>query len=366
MIPYGRQYIDEEDIRSVIEVLRSDFITQGPKVEEFERALAEYCGATYAVAFNSGTSALYCAYRALGLKEGDSFITTPITFTATVSMGVMLGAKPIFCDVEEDTGNMDVNLLEGLITQNTKLVVPVHYAGHPVNMQKLWEIAQRHNLWVVEDACHALGSSYKGYKTGSCKYSHITVFSFHPVKHITTGEGGAALTNDRDLYEKLLQCRNHGIKKGEDWEYSVEFPSFNFRITDIQCALGLSQLKKLSTFVERRRKVAEFYNSKLSNNPHLDLPVEKPYAFHSYHLFPIRLRDERIRREVFRRLRQSDIFVQVHYIPVYWHPFLNYPKGLCPVAERFYSKEVSLPIYPSIKDEELYYVVEKLEEILSD
>ncbi len=364
MIPYGRQFIDEEDIRAVLEVLKSDFITQGPKVEEFEKALADYCGVRYAVAFNSGTSALYCAYRALGLGRGDRFITSPITFTATVSAGVLMGAEPVFCDVEKDTGNMDTSLLEDLIDERTKLIVPVHYAGHPVDMEKVWQIAQKYGLFVVEDACHALGSYYAGVKTGACKYSHMTVFSFHPVKHITTGEGGAVLTNDRTFYERLLQCRNHGIRRGEDWEYFVEFPSFNFRITDFQCALGLSQLKKLDMFVEIRRRVAHFYHERLKENPHIDLPVEKPYALHSYHLYPIRLREPERRREVFRALRSKGIMVQVHYIPVYWHPFLNYPKGLCPKAEEFYLREISLPIYPSIKQEELELVVKSLEEVL--
>lgn len=369
MIPYGKQYIDEEDIKAVLEVLRSDFITQGPKVEEFEKALANSCEVEYAVVFNSGTSALYCIYKALGLKEGDEFITTPITFTATVSTGVLLGSKPVFCDVEEDTGNINVELLEGLITEKTKLIVPVHYAGHPVDMEKVWEIARKYGLYVVEDACHALGSKYKGFKTGSCKYSHAVVFSFHPVKHITTGEGGAVLTKDENLYKKLLQCRNHGIVRGEDWEYSVEFPSFNFRITDFQCALGISQLKKLDMFVKKRRDIAKHYFEELKDFERLSLPVEKPYAFHSYHLYPVRLKEKEKRREVFRRLRSEGIMVQVHYIPVYYHTFmqkLGYKKGLCPVAEDFYERVLSLPIYPALKEEELDFVLEKLKEALVD
>ncbi len=366
-IPYGRQSIDEEDIRAVLEVLRSDFITQGPKVEEFERALADYCGAKHAVVFNSGTSALYCIYKALGLKEGDEFITTPITFTATVSMGVMLGAKPVFCDIEPETGNLDVNLLESLITERTKLIVPVHYAGHPADMEKVWQVAEKYGLYVVEDACHALGSEYKGHKTGSCKYSHAAVFSFHPVKHITTGEGGAVLTKSYELYEKLLKCRNHGMARGEDWEYAIEFPSFNFRITDIQCALGISQLKKLNHFVQRRRELAELYREKLGGLESLSLLVEKPYAYHSYHLYPIKLTDKERRREVFKSLRAQGIGVQVHYIPVYWHPFmekLGYKKGLCPNAEDFYQREISLPMYPALKEEELELVVERLRSLI--
>ncbi|MEJ5338864.1 MAG: UDP-4-amino-4,6-dideoxy-N-acetyl-beta-L-altrosamine transaminase, partial [Aquificaceae bacterium] len=363
MIPYGKQFIDEEDIKAVLEVLRSDFITQGPKIEEFEKALAGYCGARYAVVFNSGTSALYCVYRALGLSEGDEFITTPITFTATVSTGVLLGARPVFCDVEGDTGNMDVSLLESLITERTRLIVPVHYAGHPVDMEKVWQVAQRYGLYVVEDACHALGSEYRGHKTGSCRYSHATVFSFHPVKHITTGEGGAVLTNDEGLYRRLMQCRNHGIVRGEDWEYWVEFPSFNFRITDFQCALGISQLRKLEGFVRRRRELARLYGEKFKDFDAISLPAEKPYALHSYHLYPVRLREKERRREVFRKLRAQGIGAQVHYIPVYWHPFmegLGYRRGLCPVAEDFYERVMSLPLYPALREEELEWVVEKV------
>lgn len=363
MIPYGRQFIDNQDIEEVIRALRSEFITQGPKIEEFERKLAEYCGAKYAVAFNSGTSALYCAYRVLGLRKGSQFITSPITFVATVSAGVLNGLKPRFADVEPDTGNMDVNLVEKLITEKTRLIVPVHYAGHPVDMEKLWDLAQNNNIYVIEDACHALGSKYKGFKTGSCKFSHMTVLSFHPVKHITTGEGGAVLTNDEGFYRELQKCRNHGIIRGEDWLYSVDYPSFNFRITDFQSALGISQLKKIDSFVKKRREIAKIYEQKLKNHPLFELPVEKPYAYHSYHLYPLRVKKQEKRREIFRRLRQKGIGVQVHYIPVYFHTYFKrkgFRKSLCPNAEDFYEREISIPIYPAMRQKDLEYVIETL------
>ncbi len=371
-IPYGRQFIDEEDIKSVVEVLRSDFITQGSKIPEFEEKLASYCGAKHAVVFNSGTSALHGAYFALGLSKNDEFITTPITFVATANAGLYLGAKPIFVDVEPDTGNIDVNKIEEKITEKTKLISVVHYAGHPVDLEKVKLIADKYGLKVVEDACHALGAKYKGEKIGSCKYSDATVFSFHPVKHITTGEGGAVLTNDKEVYEKLLMFRNHGITKDKnkflnkpqgDWYYEMQFLGYNYRMTDIQAALGISQLKKLDKFVEKRREIAKIYNEAFKNNPYFDIPVEKEYAFHSYHLYPVRLKDKTKKKEIFNKLRQNGIGIQVHYIPVYLQPYyqnLGYKKGICPLAEDFYEREISLPIYPKMEHRDIIYVAKKL------
>jgi len=360
-IPYGKQYIDSEDIQSVIEILNSDFLTQGPKVKEFEEKLAQYCGAKYAVAFNSGTSALHGAYFASGLADGDEFITSPITFAATSNAGLFLEAKPVFVDIESDTGNIDVNKIERTITDKTKLIVPIHYAGHSCNMEEINKIANKYNLKIVEDACPALGGLYKDSKIGSCKYSDMTVFSFHPVKHITTGEGGAVLTNDKELYEKLLMFRSHGITKEKEklinthegnWYYEIHYLGYNYRITDIQCALGLSQLKKLDNFIKRRREIVNIYNEAFKDNPFFDLPVEKDYALHAYHLYPIRLKDQYKdeKKEVFKKLKENGVGVQVHYIPVYWHPYykgLGYKKGLCAVAEDFYQKEISLPLYPA-------------------
>ncbi|SNZ03788.1 UDP-4-amino-4,6-dideoxy-N-acetyl-beta-L-altrosamine transaminase [Persephonella hydrogeniphila] len=373
-IPYGRQFIDEEDIKAVIKVLKSDYITQGPKISEFERKLADYCGAKYAVVFNSGTSALHGAYFSIGLTKGDEFITTPITFAATSNAGLYLGAKPIFVDIELETGNIDVSKIEEKTTKNTKAISVVHYAGHPVDMKNVKKIADKYNLKVVEDACHALGAKYENEKIGSCRYSDVTVFSFHPVKHITTGEGGAVLTNDQDVYEKLLMFRNHGITKDKgrfvhkqegEWYYEMQFLGYNYRMTDIQAALGISQLKKLDRFVERRREIAQLYNEAFRDNPFFDIPVEKEYASHSYHLYPIRLKDKylKIKEKIFDNLRKLGIGVQVHYIPVYWHPYyekLGYRKGICPEAEDFYKREISLPIYPAMSNKDIEYVVKKV------
>jgi len=385
-IPYSRQFIDQDDINDVIKVLKSDFITQGTKIPEFEQKLAEYCGAKYAVVFNSGTSALHGAYFSLGLKKSDEFITSPITFVATANAGLYLGAIPVFVDVEKKTGNIDVSKIEKRITKKTKLLVPVHYAGHPVDLEAIHKIAKKHHLFVVEDACHALGAKYRRQKKevrsqnkikksgdwikiGSCTYSDMTVLSFHPVKHITTGEGGAVLTNNEEFYKRLMMFRTHGITKNKfmhkpdgDWYYEMQLLGYNYRMTDIQAALGISQIRKLDSFVERRRAVADFYHNALKDNPYFDIPSEEDYAFSSYHLYPIRLKDtyKNKKRQIFSGLRKKGIGVQVHYIPIYWQPYyrdLGYKKGLCPVAENFYKRELSIPVYPGLTEKEISYVI---------
>jgi UDP-4-amino-4,6-dideoxy-N-acetyl-beta-L-altrosamine transaminase len=372
-IPYGKQWIGDDDIEEVINVLKSDFITQGPKIAEFEEKLAGYCEAKYGVVFNSGTAALHGASFSLGLKEDDEFITTPMTFVATSNAGLYLGAKPVFVDIEFDTGNIDVSKIEDKITDKTKLISVVHYAGHPADMEKVKEIANKYNLKTVEDACHAIGARYKESKMGSCKYSDVTAFSFHPVKHITTAEGGAVLTNEKDIYDKLLTFRNHGITKNEnkfinkpdgDWYYEMQILGYNYRMTDIQAALGISQLKKLDKFIEKRRKIVQIYNDAFEKNDFFDIPQEKHYAYNSYHLYVIRIKDEYkdIKREIFSALRHEGLGVQVHYIPVYWHPYyqnLGYKKGFCSTAEDFYHREISLPIYSAMKEEDIKYVIEK-------
>ena len=373
-IPYGRQWIDDGDIEEVVKVLRGEFITQGKTVEKFERALAEYCGAKYCVVFNSGTSALIGAYFAIGLTERDNFITSPITFVATANAGRVWGAEVRFGDVENDTGNLNPEGLEDLIDEKTKLIVPVHYAGHPVDLEGFRKLADKHNLFLIEDACHALGARYKDSKIGSAYYSDAVIFSFHPVKHITTGEGGAVLTNDTTIYKRLKLVRNHGITKDVKdflnppdggWYYEQHFLGFNFRLTDFQSALGLSQLKKLDFFVKRRREIASAYNELFRDNPYFDLPPERDYAFHSYHLYPIRLKDpyKHLKREIFSKLREAGLGVQVHYIPVYRQPYyrnLGYRNFTLPNAEDFYRREISLPIFPAMDDRAVREVAKRV------
>lgn len=375
-IPYGRQDISESDIQAVIDVLKSDYLTQGPKIKEFEDKLAQFSGSKYALVLNSGTSALHAAYFALGLTHGDDFITSPMTFVATANAGLYLGANPLFCDIEPNMGNINSSQIESKITSKTKLISPVHYAGHPADMEKISEIAKKYNLSVVEDASHAIGSTYKNSKTGSCKFSDITVFSFHPVKHITTGEGGAVLTNSKELYEKMQLFRSHGITKDVgkltdktvgEWYYEMQELGFNYRMTDIQAVLGISQLERLPEFIRRRREIASKYRNAFKDNEIFDIPQEQEYAQSSYHLFPILLKDKFVdkRKDFFDFLRANNIWVQVHYIPVHLQPFYkkrNWKTGDFPEAVKFYEKEISLPMYPAMTDSEQDYVINKINE----
>ncbi|MBI2023011.1 UDP-4-amino-4,6-dideoxy-N-acetyl-beta-L-altrosamine transaminase [Candidatus Giovannonibacteria bacterium] len=373
MIPYSHQSIGEDDIKAVVDVLRSDFLTQGPKVGEFERALAKEAGAKFAVAFSNGTAALEAAYFAAGLKKGDEVITTPLTFAATSNAALWSGAKIVFADIEEGSGNIDPKEVEKKITPRTRAIVPVDYSGLPAKLDELKVLAKKHNLILLEDSAHALGASYKGKKIGGI--ADMTMFSFHPVKSIATGEGGAIATNNKDFYEKLCLYRSHGITKdikkletspAGDWYYEMQELAHNYRMTDMQAALGITQLKKLGKFIVARKKIVARYNEAFKNNKNIILPKEYKGASSSWHLYPLRLKDNSKRAEVFKKLRDAGIGVQVHYIPVYWHPYyrkLGYKKGLCSSAEKFYESEISIPIFPGLTQKYQQFVIEKIQGI---
>jgi len=368
-IPYSRQNINKNDIKEVIKVLGSDFLTQGPKLKEFEISLCKYTGASYAVAVSSGTAALHIACLAAGIKPGDEAITSPLTFLASANCILYCGADPIFSDIEPDTGNIDPVGLEKNISKRSKVIIPVHFAGHPCDLKAIRKIAKKYGLTVIEDAAHSLGAKYKNSKIGSGEYSDITILSFHPVKHITTGEGGAVLTNSKLLYDKLIMLRSHGVTKEKfnnvphgGWYYEMQLLGYNYRLTNIQSALGISQLKRIEYFVKRRRNIAQRYNEAFLNNPYFYTPEEKDYAYSSYHLYPLRLKKEYIsmRSRIFDGLRRCGLGVQVHYIPVYLQPYysgLGFKKGLCPKAEGFYFSEISIPLFPGMKNSEVDTVI---------
>lgn len=378
-IPYSKQWMDKDDIRAVVNVLESDWITQGPKIKEFENKLSQYCGAKYAVAVSSGTAALHIACLAAGISKGDEIVTSPITFVASSNCILYCGGKPVFADVQKDTINIDPGEIVKKITKRTKAIIPVHFAGHPADMGEIYKIANKYNLMVIEDACHALGSRYKSnnkwIKVGKCSHSDMTIFSFHPVKSITTGEGGAVLTNRKDLYEKLLMFRNHGVTKESSkfkvksskltgsWHYEMQYLGYNYRITDIQAALGISQLKKLDGFIEKRREIVKIYNKELSEIKEIELPIEKNHVKSAWHLYIIRLKNKYKRKDVFCKLKEKGVGAQIHYIPVYLQPYykqLGFKKGICPLAEKYYDETITIPLYPSMKNKDVKSVIQIL------
>jgi len=358
MIPYGHQTIDQDDIKAVLEVLKSDWLTQGPKVLEFEKKLTKYCGAKYAVAVANGTSALHLAYLAGSIKKGDEVITTPNTFVATTNMLLVVGARPVFCDIRLDTYNIDEKKIEGLITKNTKAIVPVHVAGHSCEMKEILRIAEKYNLLVIEDACHALGAEYNGKKIGSL-FSDMTVFSFHPIKPITTGEGGAVVTNNNIYYERLKLLRNHGITKNEEGVNIMTELGFNYRLTDLQSALGLSQLAKINKFIQRRGKIVALYSELLSDIKGIITPSESENVKSSWHLYIIRVKKEEDRDKLVDYLKQNGVTALSHYPCIYNHPYykrIGY-NDLKLSNEDLYSKTcLTIPCFPLLREKHVQYI----------
>jgi UDP-4-amino-4,6-dideoxy-N-acetyl-beta-L-altrosamine transaminase len=371
-IPYGRQSIDEEDIQAVVDVLRSDYLTTGPKVAEFERTVADYVGSKYAVAVSNGTAALHIACLAAGIGPGDEVITSPITFAASANCVLYCGGKPVFADIKSDTYNINPEDIERKITPKTKAIIPVHYTGQPCEMDVIHDIAKRHGLVVIEDGAQVISGEYKGRKIGSL--SDMTTFSFHPVKPVTTGEGGMVTTNDKDLYEKLKLFHTHGITREEEFLHKNEGPwyyeqlelGYNYRITDIQCALGISQMRKLDDFAEHRRMLAARYDKGFAGNPNVVTPFQHKDCLSSYHLYMIQV-PASVRKQTYEALRKAQIGVNVHYIPVYKMPYYQahgYEDVCCPNAEDFYSRAITLPLFADMSLEQVDYVVEQTNEIL--
>lgn len=375
-IPYGKQWIEEDDIQAVIEVLKSDYLTTGPKIKEFEEMIAGCVNAEYSVAVSNGTAALHAACFAAGVGEGDEIITSPITFAASANCALYLGAKPVFADIDPATYNISPNDIIKKITDRTKAIIPVHFTGQPCDMDEILNIAREYNLVVIEDGAHALGAEYKGKKVGSI--GDMTTFSFHPVKHITTGEGGAITTNNRELYEKLAMFRTHGITRDSGkliknegaWYYEQHFLGYNYRLTDIQAAMGISQLKKLGKFLEKRRELVAKYNEAFKGIECIITPAQSEFAQSAWHLYIIKLDLMKFginRKEIFDQLRKRNIGVNVHYIPVYYHPYyqkLGYQKGLCPNAEKLYEAIITLPLFPSMDDKDIQYIIKVVSETL--
>lgn len=384
MIPYGRQSISEDDIKAVIEVLKSDYLTQGPVVPQFENAVAQYCGAKHAVAVNSATSALHIACLALGVGKGDIVWTSPISFVASANCALYCGAEVDFVDIDPYTYNLSIDYLKEKLAQAEKIgklpkvVIPVHLAGQPCDMESIRALGNQYGFKIIEDASHAIGAKYKAQPVGNCKYSDITVFSFHPVKIITTGEGGMALTNSPDIAERMQLLRSHGITRDASkmtkqpdgaWYYQQIDLGFNYRMTDIQAALGLSQLQRLDEFIEQRQKIAHRYNKLLANLP-ITIPFQHKDSYSALHLYIVRLHLNKVslsHKEFFIKLRESEIGVNLHYIPIYLQPYyekFSYCHDDFVNANAYYDEAISLPIYPSLTEFEQTQICQIIKELL--
>jgi len=378
-ISYGKQWIDDDDVEAVITTLKSDFLTQGPAVKDFEAAICEYTGAKYCVALSNATAGLHLAVSALGIKEGMEGITSPNTFVASANCLVYNNLRPVFADIEKDSYNIDPVEIRKKVTPETGVIIPVHFAGRPCNMNEIKRIADDNDLYLIEDAAHAIGSNYPdGSKVGNCKYSDMTVFSFHPVKTMTTGEGGAVTTNSKELYEKLVLLRSHGITKDADklkenhgpWYYEMHDLGFNYRITDVQAALGISQLKKLDGFKKRRKDIITKYNSAFSNYDWIILPLvdDSDPCFHLYVVLIDYTAIKTTRSAVMQKLKDHNIGTQVLYIPVHTQPYymdkFGYSWGDYPVAEDYYNKMLTIPLYPRMTDKEVDYVIDNIRKMV--
>ncbi len=377
-IPYGHQDIVKEDIQAVVKVLESDWLTQGPDIEAFERSVAEYCGAKYAVAVSNATAALHIACMAAGLQEGKQLWTTPNTFVASANCGRYCGASVDFVDIDSTTYNLSVLKLEEKLKQGNipECIIPVHFSGQSCNMEPIYNLCQKYGVkTLIEDASHAIGGEYQGGKIGNCRYSDMTVFSFHPVKIVTTGEGGMILTNREELYQKLIRLRSHGISRDAElmtelspgpWYYQQIELGYNYRMTDLQAALGVSQMKRIDAFIAKRRAVAERYNQAFSNDLDIITPAQEKDGLSAWHLYVIQVPKDK-RQEVFLRLREKGIGVNVHYIPVHTQPYyrdLGYKEGDFPQAEAYYAGAISLPMYYGLSIEEQNFVIEAVKEAL--
>ena len=375
-IPYGKQHITEEDIQAVVEVLKSDFLTQGPKVREFEEAFAKFTGAKYAVAVANGTASLHLAYKTLGVNENSIVVSTPITFSATTNGVLYNNGKVIFADIDPETALIDLNYVEDLAKKlPVSVVAVVDFAGNPVNLEELKFLADKYGFSILEDACHAPGayfydSNNEKQLTGNCKYADVGIFSFHPVKHIAAGEGGIITTNDTEIYKKLLYLRTHGITKDPKlmqqndggWYYEMIDLGFNYRITDIQAALALSQIKRIEQNLQRRQEIAKKYTEAFQDLP--IIPLKTPAnSFNAYHLFVVKTPN---RKELYNHLVKNQIFAQIHYIPVHLLPYyrknFGWKKGDLPKAEKYYEQCISLPMFHSLTDEEQNFVIQKVRE----
>lgn len=390
-IPYGSQDISQEDIDSVIKILRSDYLTQGPAINKFEVIVSEYSCANHAIAVNSATSALHIACLALGLGKGDILWTSANTFVASANCALYCGAKVDFIDIDPITYNINLELLEEKLEVASKtnslpkIIIPVHFCGQPVNMKKLSILSQKFGFKIIEDASHAIGAKYYNEHgqlkpIGDCMYSDICVFSFHPVKIITSGEGGMALTNDKKVASTLKALRSHGISReavdfeprdpDEIWNYQQIFLGFNYRITDIQAALGISQMTRINDFIDRRHQIADIYRSALTDLP-ITLPEQDPESRSSYHLYPIRIigmKDSKSQKEIYAQLHAEGILVNLHYIPVYRHPYyeaLGFKEGHCPEAEKFHRDALSIPMYPALTESEIERTIAGLNKVFA-